>query len=314
MFTNKISITILATLAVACGPNASGNGGDGDGDVDGDGDGNGAQDAPCDQMDVLFVVDDSGSMEQEQANLAANFPLFVDVVHGYRNGAGEPLDYRIGVITTGVSQTVTFTTPFGTITETSDGEDGQLRPMGGLSHPWIERADGTPEELATTFAATAEVGISGPAIEMPLRAAELALGDRILDGSNAGFVRDTALTAVVIVTDEDDCSYRDPTFDAFDLDTCNPNDAAIMDPSDSIAAIDDIAGGSGRWATAVIAGETDCSSEFGDAFEANRLKDFVAGVGTNGVFSSICAGDLSAALGEALDTFESACESFPPVD
>jgi hypothetical protein len=253
-------------------------------------------------------------MQEEQDNLAANFPLFVDVVHDYLNGDGEPLDYRIGLTTTGVTQTVTFPTPFGDITDTVDGDDGQLRGMTGLSHPWIERADGSPEELAATFASTAAVGINGPGIEMPFRAVEMALGDRVVDGSNGGFLRDGALTAVVIVTDEDDCSYRDTDFDAFDLETCNPNDANLMTPADAATAMDSVAGGSGRWATAVIAGETDCSSEFGDAVEAARLKELVSLAGSNGVFSSICAGDLSTALGEALDTFEAACESFPPVD
>jgi hypothetical protein len=70
----------------------------------------------------------------------------------------------------------------------------------------------------------------------------------------------------------------------------------------------------GRWATAVIAGPTDCSSSLGDAAEAGRLKDFVAQAGDNAVFSSICEGDLSSALAEAIATFDAACQTFPPIE
>ena len=47
---------------------------------------------------------------------------------------------------------------------------------------------------------------------MPLYAAELALVDRVADGTNAGFRRDDALLAIVILTDEDDCSREDNNF------------------------------------------------------------------------------------------------------
>ena len=43
--------------------------------------------------DILFVVDNSGSMEDEQENLAANFGRFIDQIAGTG-------DYRIAVVTT----------------------------------------------------------------------------------------------------------------------------------------------------------------------------------------------------------------------
>ncbi len=57
-----------------------------------------------------------------------------------------------------------------------------------------------------------------------------------------------------------------------------------------------------------------CSSTFGDADEATRLKSFVQQTGTNAMMSSICDGDLSIGLRDALTTFSSACETFPPID
>ena len=40
---------------------------------------------------------------------------------------------------------------------------------------------------------------------MAVLAVELALTDRIDDGSNGDFLRDDALLAIVMLTDEDDC-------------------------------------------------------------------------------------------------------------
>ena len=43
--------------------------------------GNGTPDVEgCEAIDILFVVDDSGSMQQEQDNLADNFPKFIEVL------------------------------------------------------------------------------------------------------------------------------------------------------------------------------------------------------------------------------------------
>src|SRR5438105_4286858 len=57
--------------------------------------------------DILFVIDDSGSMSEEQANLAANLDAFIDtlVASPVRN------DFRIGVTNSSVEEfTVTATT------------------------------------------------------------------------------------------------------------------------------------------------------------------------------------------------------------
>jgi hypothetical protein len=194
------------------------------------------------------------------------------------------------------------------------GEDGRLLAMSGMSRPWVERNDGTVDQISSTFAQTANVGTSGPGIEMHLRAVEMAFGERVTDGSNAGFKRDDALLATVILTDEDDCSQRGDGWTIEGDSNCSGANASNMPLNEVIASMDTTAGGRGRWASAVIAGETSCSSNFGDASEAIRLKDFVGQVGENAVFSSICEGDLTGALVDALDTFQSACESFPPVE
>lgn len=246
----------------------------------------------CDQMDVLFVIDNSRSMREEQTNLVENFPRFIEVLDGFRDGT---VDYRVAVTTTGLD-----IGPFdpGNL----PGENGALLSQGDcqMTSPWLDRGDA---QLLSRFACNAEVGVTGSSNEMPLLAARMALRERMLDGTNHGFLRDNALLAIVIVTDEDDQSL-DVDLGGFE---------AAIPVSAFVTAFDEIKGNPKRWASAVIAGDQQpvCESDFGTATNALKLQDFVGSVGENAVFSSICEGDLSAALSDALSTFEAACEGFP---
>jgi hypothetical protein len=277
----------------------------------------------CTKIDFVFVVDDSGSMAEEQANLATNFPMFINVIEQYMTMSGQQLDYRVAVTTTG--RTVTSTTtivgsPIPPIMMTEQGDNGAFRLDNncGMTRRWFERADGN---VAQNFGCAAEVGTGGPSYEMPLQCTKLALSDRVNDGTNANFLRDDALLAVVILTDEDDCSRLDDnlttTLDLNGLavdDPCSYGHAGLETPASYIQFLDTLKGARGRWAVAVIAGQTQCTTNLGDAAEAKRLKDFVQMSGTNATFGNICDGNLTAALQQALTTFTAACDNFPPIE
>lgn len=311
-----LASSLLCAALAACGPNARG-GDDDDDDVPGPDAGPGDVDAAaaeqCRKMDLVFVVDDSGSMAEEQDNLAANFPMFAQVLNDYRLGSGEELDYRAAVTTTGVTATYTIVTPpipgfppLPPITQSQTGANGKFRQACGMTRPWLERTD---PNMATTFACAAKVGTSGPAIEMPLRAAELA----VQDGVNPGFVREDALLGVVVITDEDDCSRRTSTFETAGDECATNGDTDIASVTSFVSGFDARKGERGRWATAVIAGPAECMSAFGAASDAIRLKQFVQETGATAVFGDICQGSLAPALQQALDTFQAACENFPPI-
>ncbi|MEM9458275.1 MAG: hypothetical protein AAGF11_29130 [Myxococcota bacterium] len=51
----------------------------------------------CDKVDFLFIIDNSGSMSDEQENLIASFPLFIDTI---QSTLDEAQDYHIMVLDT----------------------------------------------------------------------------------------------------------------------------------------------------------------------------------------------------------------------
>lgn len=311
-----IPTTLLCTAALACGPGAGSGDDDDDDDIQIDAgfdpDGTPASEE-CRKMDLIFVIDDSGSMEEEQTNLRNNFPMFADLLNAYTISTGETLDYRAAITTTGITANITIQPPqipgfppIPPIASPQTGLDGKFRQACGMTRPWLERTD---PSMASTFACAANVGTGGPAIEMPLRASQLAS----MVATNPGFLRNDALLGIVILTDEDDCSRTATTFTTAGDNCATNGDTGLQMPQEVVQALDQIKGDRGRWAAAVIAGQTSCTSSFGDAEEGIRLKQFQQAAGPNVVFGDICGGNLAPALQQALDTFTAACENFPPI-
>jgi hypothetical protein len=231
----------------------------------------------CISMDILFVIDNSGSMEEEQTNLATNFPLFIDVLDSYQNPSGNTLDYRVAVTTT----------------DTMGINAGRLvgQTNCGLGeHPW---AEGPSAEVVDQFCCMAAVGTWGSGEEMPFVAIQEVWGDKAEPGfPNYGFYRagEKSLLVIVVITDEDDRSQ--------------------VQPQEVKDFLDELTGGEGKYVVIGIAGPTQCYSEFGQAEPAPKLMQLVELVGQNAVFGDICAGDLWINLQDGLDVMETACDEF----
>ncbi len=302
MKTSLFLVSCVMAL-IACGP--GGRGGD-DGDDDGPGDGPSGEMKRCNKIDLVFVVDNSGSMNQEQDNLATNFPMFATLLDNYVNDDGDKIDYRVAVTTT--SRDLHFTQQLpggGSFVTNETGDNGAFRNNCGLTKRWLEPVD---PDMSTTLSCRAKVGTDNPgAAEMPLLMPKYALSERVQDGTNANFLRDDALLAVVTLTDENDSSTTQNNF------TLGPFDEFPVDfnPEDLVQFYDTLKGHRSRWASAMIAGDGACESAFGKADDAVRLKEFVNQANSQGstqaVFSSICAGDLTIGLTQALELFQEAC-------
>ena len=133
-------------------------------------------------VDILFVIDNSGSMQSHQTNLANNVRLFVDKIKQF-----QILDYHIGVTTTSVYESY------------SKSEDGQL-----VGKPLV--VDKNTPNLDAALYNNMLVGTDGSAEEMPFAATYLALTEPNLSGANAGFYRPRADLAIIYLTDTEDQS------------------------------------------------------------------------------------------------------------
>jgi hypothetical protein len=274
----------------------------------------------CTSMDILFVIDDSGSMGEEQENLKENFPKFIEVLEGYETPNGEPLGYRVGVTTIGILRTYLqngqgMTSDFGGMSL----DDGRLlgQQTCGFAEPWI---DGPGGHVLQSFDCVATVGLDGTVVEMPFAVVEEALGAQSLQsGPNEGFYRagEDSLLVVVIITDEDDCSIENGGkmfVSATGASDCDESKSVgLYPPTRTKAFLDDLTGGPGRYVVVAIAAKEQCQSQFGKADKAKRLADLVELCGDNGFFGDICSGDLWIALKEAVDKMQVACRDLPPV-
>jgi len=162
-------------------------------------------------VDIVFVVDDSGSMKEEQDSLASNFPKFIDRLSSLQGGLPS---VHIGVVSTDVG---TGTTKIDSCDNLGDNGGMLTNSCAGLNAgaKYIEDVDdgnmgrtrNYSGNLPQLFACMAKLGTGGCGAEQPLESMRLALDPT--GNKNPGFLRNDAFLAVVIISDEDDCSTRD---------------------------------------------------------------------------------------------------------
>jgi hypothetical protein len=123
--------------------------------------------------DVLFVVDNSCSMWDEQTTFAANFPGFVPILED------DGTDYRLAATTTDAGDNGMFVGSVPIITPSTPDPGG-------------------------TFAANVVLGTSGAGYEQAMLGGWLALDPA--NGANPGFLRDAAELHIIFVSDAVDFS------------------------------------------------------------------------------------------------------------
>ena len=228
------------------------------------GSGSGTGSGPCGlegelcspKIDLLFVIDNSGTMGEEQLNLARNFPLLIEQLQGLEDGNGNPAGADVNIMVT--------TTDFGNPACSGDWGHADYEPARGrpIATPCTERlarfeglgdsplsiaeactdvcdlggpafptdqfihftatddnvSGGTP---ADALACIGPQGIDGCGFEATLESMAQALDpttcwnspgtctDPAFADIDKPFLRDGATLAVVIITDEADCSVQD---------------------------------------------------------------------------------------------------------
>lgn len=171
--------------------------------------------AGCKKVDILYVIDNSPSMYDEQQTLIANFGAFVAEM----TAALEKVsDYHVGVVTTDNYADEGFLDDSTLVVNASEPLCKILGGMvvesqQGVCTPFAEgyRFITEQDDLAAKFACVADVGEDGDSDER--------VGDALIGAlsplsnapgqCNEGFLRPDALLIIVILTDENDSSNTD---------------------------------------------------------------------------------------------------------
>jgi hypothetical protein len=144
-------------------------------------------------VDILWTIDNSCSMSDDQDSLAENFPFFMDYF------AGSGLDYHVGVVSTDLDD---------------PSHSGKLQAFGPYKY-----IDVNTQDPVAIFQEMATMGDTGSGNEKGIGATFLAL-ETLADTVNLGFVRngadDNASLHTVCITDEKDYTQdsliSDPEF------------------------------------------------------------------------------------------------------
>jgi hypothetical protein len=258
------------------------------------------------------VIDNSGSMEDEQSNLLAAFDGFISSIQTQLSGVDS---YHVGVITTdgNVVNTAGCNVEGALVTQTSG-----IGASNATCGPYSTGANYMTEvDLGAGFACAAQVGISGDGDERPIQATQAAISENMNapGACNDGFVRDDAILVVVIITDEED---------DHEIDGCNqlPQPGSAGDPAGWYQGL--IARKNAVETNIVLlslVGPTDsaslcpaldkCTGGIDGAEPCTRLVE-LTNMFTYGFIGRVCEPTYNTFFTEAVGVIESACDGFNP--
>jgi hypothetical protein len=173
-------------------------------------------------VDMLFLVDDSSSMRLSQANLERNFPTFMTTL---RNAPQGLPNVHVAVISSdmgagdgsvascdasGGKNGIFQYTARGTCTATNlNAGNTYISDIGG-----VKNYTGNIEDVFTCIAALGEQGC-GFEHQFASILRSLGADGRGAPAENQGFLRPEAYLAIILITNEDDCSATPgvPLFD-----------------------------------------------------------------------------------------------------
>ncbi len=272
----------------------------------------------CEKVDFLFVIDNSASMEDNQAALIASFPGFIDAI---KSTLSATSDYHIMVVDTDDdgrcaqpcvmdADYVEYCTPANlyackadlSACDTTRGA-GVLQPVGLYASNKVCPVAGglrymLPDEpdLKGTFACVAQVGTAGNPSERPMNGMTEALSDALNGpgGCNEGFLRDDAILVILFISDD-------------------PNYEDMGVPQEWYDAV--VAAKNGNVDSVVVAGlipQPDMGCSGGGKTNGTHWKKFIAKWGAHGIEGSVCEMDYSPFFQQAVGIIDETCDNFIP--
>lgn len=202
------------------------------------------------KIDLLFVIDNSGTMGEEQLNLARNFPGLIAQLEALTDEAGEPVESDVNImvtttdfgnpacdesapkdyvaqggapVATPCTDRINRFTGRGPNPVSEQGACYEVCGLGNAAYPSDQFIHIAPDGHnvigggpAAALACIGPQGIDGCGYEAPLEAMSQALNPTACwnnpsacEEFDAPFLRDDAILAIAIITDEADCSVRD---------------------------------------------------------------------------------------------------------
>lgn len=274
---------------------ADGSGGTPGFDV-GAADPDGQEDDGCKKVDVVFAIDNSGSMSEEHDALRGPvFDSFPQQLLDINNGIE---DFRLGVIDAcpkpawfhnwGAGGACNFSTGTNFMSSTSPNLAAEFSCVTAFSSQGYENM---PDQCI-------DDGALQDDDEQPSLTAAEAVSAANLSGMNPDFIRDDAILFIVAMTDEDE---------------------EFADVGSAQEIYNRIVAAKGGDVTNVVylgvAGNAICNGPYGsalDAVNAKAVANLFAAAG-QGLFWDLCQGDLETAFQTAISTLvDDTCQGFTP--
>jgi hypothetical protein len=249
------------------------------------------------EVDILFVVDNSGSMQQEQVGIGNKIGGFLNKLSG--------LSWQIAITTTDDRATTPITGD-----TNRPWSDGQFRPFDANNGTQyiLRSSQVTATDAQSKLSNAIQMGLGGSGNERGINSTFRAVERAAQPGANRDFFRPNAKLAVVLISDEDECSTG--------ASECPAASANKSVPQNLIDQIKTTLGNSKSLSfnsIVYIPGDATCTTGANEANVYKQISDL-----TGGVVASVCANDYTTPLNvignRVAELVNSATLSCPPVD
>ncbi len=254
------------------------------------------------KLDILWVVDNSGSMSSSQSNLTASFSNFISrfqtLNYDFHMAVTSTDAWRTAYVANQTSKDILKSLRVGPINFTTT-------PYSWIANSGTRVMDRTTSNLSNVFITNATQGILGSGDERAFSSFQEVLSNTV----NSDFRRADAVLAIIIVSDEDDFSANTSAFVAGDydaeldadpvtlVDTSSPtdlfhlyNDPRLLSVNSYKTFLDGLAGAGNYSVNMIGVLDTQCKASLNSSFGGRRIGRRYIQLAdlTNGVKASLC--------------------------
>ena len=254
------------------------------------------------KLDILWVVDNSGSMESSQTNLTNSFSSFINrfqtLNYDFHMAITSTDSWRAAYVANQTSKDILRSLRVGPINFTTT-------PYSWLTNSGVRIMDRTTPNLANVFISNAAQGTLGSGDERAFSSFQEVLNNV----TNSDFRRADAVLAIIIVSDEDDFSANTSAFvpgaydDEVDSDPVVPvdtgsatdmfhlyNDIRLFPVSNYKTYLDGLVGAGNYSVNMIGVMDTQCKSFLNSSFGGRRIgrRYMQLADQTAGVKASLC--------------------------